>query len=398
MIDFNKSKRLIERFHQAIGLQWINQTGISEQTLNQALTIQSIPAPTFDEYQRANYVRDAFVGYGLADIDIDDLGNVYGRLNADYSTQQPTKHDGVMVVAHTDTVFPHETDLTVQYKDDRIYGAGLGDNSLGVAGLLSLIDCIQQLKYKLARDIWFVATTREEGLGDLGGMRGAFERLKDQIGAVLNIEGMSYGYIYHEGIAVRRLKVTAHAEGGHSWANFGHTSAIHGIVQLGAKITALKPPNNPRTTYNIGVIEGGTSINTIATEASFALDMRSESSEALAIFEGKIRDEIKRMTTDKMRFDVEIVGDRPSGQIAVDHPYVKMSMRALELVGTKGLLATGSTDGNISLAGGCPTVTLGVTTGDNAHRLDEYIQADSIPLGIYHMVLVLAGLALVFEE
>ncbi len=105
-----------------------------------------------------------------------------------------------------------------------------------------------------------------------------------------------------------------------------------------------------------------------------------------------------RMTTDKLTFAIEIVGDRPSGQIAVDHPYVKMSMLALELAGTNGLLATGSTDGNISLAGGCPTVTLGVTTGDNAHRLDEYIQTESIPLGIYHMLLVLAGLALTFKQ
>lgn len=393
MIDFNRSKRFLERFHSAIGQAWIDQNGITAETLQQALTIQAIPAPTFDEFKRAEYVRDQFTNHGLLDIDIDDLGNVYGRMAG-----QSTDHDAVMVIAHTDTVFPHETDLTLKYDGDRIYGAGLGDNSLGVAGLLSLIDCVKRLGYPLARDIWFVATTREEGMGDLGGMRGAFERLKDRVGAVLNIEGMAYGYIYHEGIAVRRLKVTAHAEGGHSWANFGNTSAIHGLVELGAKITALTPPNNPRTTYNIGMIGGGQSINTIASEAYFALDLRSEASSALETFENQIRDQIKRLTTDKLTFTVEVVGDRPSGQIAVDHAYVKMAMRALELNGTKGLLATGSTDGNISLAGGCPTVTLGVTTGDNAHRLDEYIEPASIGLGVYHMLLVLAGLALEFTE
>jgi tripeptide aminopeptidase len=392
MIDFNRSKRFLERFHSAIGQAWIDQNGITAETLQQALTIQAIPAPTFDEFKRAEYVRDQFTNHGLLDIDIDDLGNVYGRMAG-----QSTEH-AVMVIAHTDTVFPHETDLTLKYDGDRIYGAGLGDNSLGVAGLLSLIDCVKRLGYPLARDIWFVATTREEGMGDLGGMRGAFERLKDRVGAVLNIEGMAYGYIYHEGIAVRRLKVTAHAEGGHSWANFGNTSAIHGLVELGAKITALTPPNNPRTTYNIGMIGGGQSINTIASEAYFALDLRSEASSALETFENQIRDQIKRLTTDKLTFTVEVVGDRPSGQIAVDHAYVKMAMRALELNGTKGLLATGSTDGNISLAGGCPTVTLGVTTGDNAHRLDEYIEPASIGLGVYHMLLVLAGLALEFTE
>lgn len=395
MIDFNKSKRFLDRFHKAIGLDWIEQQGIMDDTLQQALKVQAIPAPTFDEYQRAGYVRDEFIRHGLLDVDIDDLGNVYGRMASGHTTGA---NDAVMVVAHTDTVFPRETDLSLKYEADRIYGAGLGDNSLGVAGLLSLIECVKRLDYSLSRDIWFVATTREEGMGDLGGMRGAFERLKDRIGAVLNIEGMSYGYIYHEGIAVRRLKITARAEGGHSWANFGNTSAIHGLVELGAKITALKPPYNPRTTYNIGVIGGGQSINTIAAEAYFALDLRSESSSALEAFEQEIRAQIQRMTNDKLTFDIEIVGDRPSGQIAVDHPYVKMAMEALQFVGTKGLLATGSTDGNISLAGGCPTITLGVTTGDNAHRLDEYIEPASIHLGVYHMLLVLAGLALVFEE
>lgn len=393
MIDFSKSKRFLERFHDAIGLTWLEQSGIVEDTLQQALSIQAIPAPTFDEFQRAEYVRAEFSRQGLLDVDIDELGNVYGRMASGHPD-----HDAVMAVAHTDTVFPHETDLTLKYEGDRIYGAGLGDNSLGVAGLLSLIECVKRLDYPLERDIWFVATTREEGLGDLGGMRGAFERLKDRIGAVLNIEGMAYGYIYHEGIAVRRLKITAHAEGGHSWANFGNTSAIHGLVELGAKITALKPPNNPRTTYNIGVIGGGTSINTIAAQASFSLDMRSESSKTLEAFEAQIRDQIKRTANDKLTFDIEIVGDRPSGQIAPDHLYVKMAMRSLELIGTNPLLATGSTDGNISLAGGCPTVTLGVTTGDNAHRLDEYIEPASIGLGVYHMMLVLASLALEFKQ
>jgi acetylornithine deacetylase/succinyl-diaminopimelate desuccinylase-like protein len=295
---------------------------------------------------------------------------------------------GVMVSAHTDTVFSAETDLTVQREANVIYGPGLGDNSMGVSGLLGLMKWLHDKKIRPACDIWFVATSCEEGLGDLKGMRAAYDRLKERTGAVINLEGLAFGHIYHAGIAVHRLHITAKADGGHSWLHYGRPSATHGIVELGAAITAIKPPDAPRTTYNIGMIDGGQAINAIATEASLWLDMRSEKEEALADLRDRVYAVITRLEHPGLRFSVEVVGDRPAGAIAQAHPLVRGALMALEQVGIRGALEVGSTDGNIPLHDGCPTVTIGITRGGNAHRLDEYIETAPVEAGMRQLILL----------
>lgn len=364
-------------------MKWDWLAPLADWTVEQALAIQQIPAPTFAEKQRAEYVKTQFHALGLTQVDIDDLCNVYGLLPG-RNRQAPA----VLLAAHTDTVFPASADLTTKRDADLIYGAGLGDNSIGVAGLLGLISALHRAGSTPERDLWFVATSREEGLGDCGGMRLAFARLKSLVNSVINVEGLAFGHIYHAGIAVRRLKITAHTLGGHSWLHFGRPSAIHSIVQLGARIIALDPPQTPRTTYNIGVIEGGQSINSIATEATMWLDMRSEASPALAQFESKVRANIASLSSDDVRFDVEVVSDRPSGSIAPDHPLVARAMAALAQVGVHATLETGSTDGNIPLSEGCPTVTVGITRGGNAHRLDEYVEVSPVAAGLRQLILL----------
>jgi tripeptide aminopeptidase len=388
-MHFDQNRRLLQ--HWLTTPRWDGLPDIAEFVFQQALTIQSIPAPTFEESTRAEYMQRHFLQAGLDSVSMDERFNVYGCLNPPSGASPDAQ--AVMVVAHTDTVFPQETDLSIRYEQDLVYGAGLGDNSLGSAALLGLIESLKRIGHHTGRKIWFVATSREEGLGDLGGMRLAFDTLKDQIGVVLNIEGMALGHVYHEAIAVRRLHITAHAEGGHSWAHYGRKSAIHGLMQLGAKITQLIPPEHPRTTYNIGVIEGGQSVNTIATDAGMWLDLRSESSAQLESFEAKIRERVAACQADDLTFDITVVGDRPSGAISSRHPLVEMCMLALEKVGIRGALANGSTDGNISLAAGCPTVTLGVTRGGNAHRLDEYIERSPIEDGMYQLLGMLIALS-----
>jgi acetylornithine deacetylase/succinyl-diaminopimelate desuccinylase-like protein len=316
----------------------------------------------------------------LTNISMDDVYNVYGRL--------PGKTSGaaILVLAHTDTVFPIETDLTVKRESNTIYGPGLGDNSMGVAGLLGLLKALQDADYQPACDIWFVANSCEEGLGDLKGAKAAFATLKDKINAVINIEGMALGHIYNAGIAVHRLHITATADGGHSWQHFGRPSAIHAIVELGAKITALDVPTTPRTTFNIGMIDGGHAINAIGTKSSIWLDMRSVSPSALDTLRKQIYALIEDMHSDDVRFDVEVVGDRPAGSIPDDHVLVKGAMTTLALVGMNGVLETGSTDGNVPLSQGCPTVTVGVTRGGNAHRLDEFIEVAPIKTGMKQLI------------
>lgn len=364
-------------------IQWNDLQDQIAWVLQQGIAIQQIPAPTFSEKPRAEYVAQQFKQLGLQNIEIDELFNVTGLMKGKQSQQS-----GIMVSAHTDTVFSTDTDLTIRNDNNYIYGPGLGDNSVGVSGMLGLIAILRKLNIQPDCDIWFVANTREEGLGDLGGMKAIFNKLRPNIHSVINLEGMAYGHVYHAGIAVRRLHITAKGEGGHSWLNFGRTSAIHGIMQLGSQITRLTPPENPRTTFNIGIIEGGQSINTIAAEAGLWLDLRSEDSTTLGRFEREVRQLVAATSKPNLPFDIQVVGDRPAGSIPTSHSLVQLALDALEQSGVKGTLENGSTDANVPLASGCPAVTIGITRGGNAHRSDEYIEVPPIASGMRQLLLL----------
>lgn len=370
-------------------LNWTPLPEIVHYTLQQTLTIQQIPAPSFDEAARAAYVQQQFEHHGLQDITTDSVYNVYGRLPCPTAKPQ----SALLISAHTDTVFPAETDLTQREEPGRIYGPGIGDNSVSVGALLGLLYAINQQKLRFQRDIWFVATSCEEGLGDLRGMKQAYARLKDHVDSVLNLEGLALGHIYHAGIASRRLHITATAKGGHSWLHFGRKSAVHGIMELGHHIIQLKVPKSPRTTYNIGLIEGGQGINVISTEAGLWLDLRSEDQHTLLQLEQHVRKLTERLSDDELQFHIEVVGDRPAGAIATSHELVKQAQAVLTHLGVQALLETGSTDGNIPLAAGCPAITIGITHGSNAHRLDEYIETEPITTGMKQFILLIALLA-----
>lgn len=369
-------------------LNWSSLPDIVHHTLQQTLTIQQIPAPSFNEAERAAYVQGQFEQYGLHDVRIDSVYNVYGRLPSANPTQP-----ALMISAHTDTVFPAETDLAQREEPGRIYGPGIGDNSVSVGALMGLLYAITQQKLSFARDIWFVATSCEEGLGDLRGMKHAYAALKDQIDCVLNLEGLSFGHIYHAGIASRRLHITATANGGHSWLHFGRKSAVHAIMELGYRIIHLKVPKSPRTTYNIGLIEGGQGINVIGTEAGLWLDLRSEDQQTLLQLEQHVRNITERLTDQEITFQIEVVGDRPAGAIPTSHDLVQQAQAVLTYLGEKTLLETGSTDANVPLSDACPAVTIGITRGSNAHRLDEYIETEPITQGMKQFILLTTLLA-----
>lgn len=362
-------------------LAWRTLPELAQQVIDHALSIQAIPAPTFHEHQRAQFIAERFTTLGLQQVETDEQRNVYGLIPGE-------NHDrALMLTAHTDTVFPADTDLTPRFEDDLIYGPGLGDNSIGVAALLGLAEFLNEQRITPVCDLWLVANTQEEGLGNLSGMKAAFLRLQDRIQAVINIEGMALGHVYCAGIAVRRLHITAQAEGGHSWLNFGRPSAVHGLIEIGARILAIQPPTAPRTTYNIGIIEGGQSINTIAAKAGLWLDLRSEDARALEQLEQQVRQLVEAAARPGLTLQARVVGDRPAGAISADHRLVQIALQALERVGIQGTLESGSTDANVPLAAGCPAVTIGVTRGGNAHRLDEYIETAPIASGIRHLIL-----------
>jgi tripeptide aminopeptidase len=353
-----------------------------------AIAIQQIPAPTFDEGRRGMYVADQMRALGLADVQIDAVGNVYGRRAG------CALGPGLMIAAHLDTVFPSGTDLTVRREGQRVYGPGLGDNSLGVAALLHLARAIGQHDIANQGDIWFVANVGEEGLGDLRGMRAAVDQLQGQVAAAIALEGCGPGRIIHAAIGVRRYRISTAAPGGHSWQNFGAPSAIHTLVRLAAQLTRLDAPRQPRSSFNIGVIEGGSSVNTIAQRATLLLDLRAVAPAGLAALVRQVEQVVAevRAAEPGVTIDLETVGERPAGSIPQEHPLVQAAAAAYQAAGVVVTYESASTDANIPLSSGLPAICIGVGDGENAHRLDEYIEIARIPSGMRALLwLVLAA-------
>ncbi len=362
-------------------------------------TIQQIPAPTFFEEQRAHFVEARFKAIGLADVFRDELNNVYGRTPA--STSRTSASPAVMVSAHMDTVFPATTDLTLRDKGEygRIFGPGVGDNSLGVAAMLSLAAELQNRNILLQNDIWWVATVCEEGLGDLKGIRQACKTLKDLLGVAVILEGIGLGRVYHAGLGARRLQISAEGPGGHSWLHAKRPSAIHQLMRLGhAILTEIDVPTHPRSSLNIGLISGGTSINSRAADASMSIDIRSIDRAKLEQMLDGLHTLVSRYATPTVKISVKVVGNRPSATLSLSHPMIKATRTVLNYVGcASSQPEIGSTDANIPLSLKIPTVCIGITTGGNAHTTDEYINISPIPLGMRQLSL-LTVLAATYTE
>ena len=350
---------------------------ILSKLLDLAIQIQQIPAPTFQETERAAFVRSLFEQEQLSDVSTDSFGNVYARL-AGKGERPP-----IVLSAHTDTVFPFSTPLAFTRTPDKIYAPGIGDNSLAVAGLFGLVWTLRKRKLQLPGDLWLVANTGEEGLGDLVGMRAVVDRFGHTPLAYIILEGMALGKIYHRALGVFRYRITARTEGGHSWAHFGRPSAIHELARLITQLEQIKLPQTPRTTLNVGVIQGGTSVNTIAPEASLELDLRSEGTQALTTLIEQVQKLVEHANRpNQVQFTAEVIGNRPAGEIPPDHPLVRLAMKCLEAQDVHPQLNVGSTDANVPLSQGLPAICIGLTTGGNAHTVGEYVDIPPLKLGL----------------
>ncbi len=360
---------------------------ITSRLVDLAIRIQQIPAPTFDEFERAEFVRKLFEKEDLSDVEIDSTGNVYARLPGADSERPP-----IVVSAHLDTVFPRETPLEIIRKDSQIFGAGIGDNSFAVASLAGLIWLLRDRAITLPGDLWLVANVCEEGLGDLNGMKAVVDRFYEQPVAYLVLEGTALGHVYHRALRVRRYRITFSTIGGHSWAHFGRPSAIHEIAGFITNLADIHFPEVPRTTYNVGVIEGGTSINTIAPKASVELDLRSESSGVLEDIIRQVESLVESRKSEHLDVDMEIIGDRPGGELPVDHPLVELAVRSLHDLQIEPQLRIGSTDANIPLSHGLQAVCIGVTLGGGAHTMNEFILTKPITTGLTHVLDMVTGI------
>ena len=350
-----------------------------------AIDIQQIPAPTFSERKRASFVRQQFEAVGLQRVEEDHLGNVFGCWPSEVGADYPP----LVVSAHTDTVFPADTNLAIRRENGVIHGPGIGDNSMGVAGIIAIAEKMIAAELSPMTDIWFAANVGEEGLGDLLGMRAVVDRFGDEAQYIV-VEGGLYGRICHQAIGVRRYRIEVQADGGHSWGNFGRPSAIHELARLITDIDEIAVPASPKTTYNVGIIEGGTSINTIAQSASLLLDMRSEDGRSLTQLERAVDEVVARGRERKgISISQKLIGDRPAGEVSSSSPLVSWAKEALEYVGCQRIeFLAGSTDANVPLSRAVPAVCIGLAESGNSHRLDEFVDLERLPLGLGQLLLL----------
>ena len=372
-------------------------TDPNSRLLDLAVAIQQIPAPAFNEAERAGFVLRRFKEEELADVEMDQVGNVYACLKsrvpqpASGGSGESTVRRPLVVSAHLDTVFPSGTDLHFEREPERIRAPGIGDNSLGVAGLFGLVWALRERGLVLPGDVWLVADVGEEGLGNLRGIRAVLDRFEASPSravtgtsplAYVILEGLALGQVYHRGLGVRRCRIKTRTPGGHSWTNYGHPSAIHELAAISTRIVALELPRTPRTTLNIGVISGGSSINTIAAEAMLELDLRSESAEILTALSWKVEQIVHSAEKPGVEVDIEIIGQRPSGGLPADHPLVALAQECLRQAGIEPRLNIGSTDANLPLSRGLPAVAIGLTNGGRGHTVQEFINLAPLEKGM----------------
>lgn len=350
---------------------------IAERVLDLAIQIQQIPAPTFAEAVRGEFVRKRFEEEGLKDVSSDSLGNFFARLPGTGKKVRP-----LVISAHLDTVFPSSIDLAVRKEAGRVYGPGIGDNSIGVAALFGILWSLRENNIELNHDVWFVANVGEEGPGNLRGMRGVWERFGNDVLGYLILEGLAFGHVYHQAIGVKRYRITVKTKGGHSWSDYGEPSAVHELAALVTHLSSINLPRRPRTTLNVGTIHGGIGVNVVAAEATCDLDLRSEDPVTLAKLVSEVEDLLAGWNRPGVRLVAEVTGERPAGKIPASHAMVQLAVSCLRQQGVDPILTAGSTDANIPLSQNIPAVVLGITTGGGAHTAGEYIEAEPIERGM----------------
>jgi tripeptide aminopeptidase len=349
-----------------------------EKTVELTQRICAIPAPTGDEGERAEFVASLLRERGYRP-EIDEVKNVYVR--------RGTRGDGpiLMLLAHTDTVFPAGTPLVIKREGDMLRGPGISDNCVSVAAMLTTLEMLDALGWETDQDIVAVANVGEEGLGNLLGARTAVERYLSDLGAVIAVDGW-LGTIVNAGVGSKRWRITVQGPGGHSFGSFGTPSAIHGLGRIIAAISSLRVPREPKTTYNVGVIAGGTSVNTIAPTATALLDMRSTDVAALDRLAAQARDVIEHAAGPGLSVQIDVLGERPAGALEQSAPLIQLATNCLDWLGIEPHFTASSTDANIPLSLNIPAICIGVTHSERVHTVDEWLSIPPIALGLAQLL------------
>jgi len=375
-------------------ISWVN---------DQQARITEIPAPPFQESERAAAVKALLAEAGLS-VQIDKTGNVTGELRG------VNEKEIVVVAAHLDTVFPPDTDVKVHRDGSRMAAPGISDNGTGVAALLALARAVQFAHLKPQRTVLFVGDVGEEGEGNLHGMRAIVEAYRAKLKAVVVLDGSGTDHVTTKALASRRLEALITGPGGHSWSDFGMPNPINALVRGSLRFINTKVPASPRTTFNIGQIEGGTSVNSVPHEARLKADIRSENEDELTRLESALRECIAAGVRDemdsardhakgKLEWKVELLGSRPGGELPPDSALLAALRAADEIVGNQSRIERSSTDANIPLSLGIEAISIGAGgNGGGAHSLQEWYDAAGREAGLKRALLTILGVSGVAEE
>lgn len=348
-------------------------------SLERTIELTEIPAPPFNEERRAARFAELLRELGADSVWIDNEGNAIGLRRG------RTGERTIAIGGHLDTVFPEGTDVTVRQRADTLFAPGVGDDSRGLAVVLTVLRAMEESSIETDDDVLFIGTVGEEGLGDLRGMKHLFREGADPIDAWIEVDGGGLDRIVSMGLGSVRYRVTFEALGGHSWGAFGLVNPAHALargIRYFQDAADTLTRSGPRTSYNVGRLGGGTSINAIPFEAWLEVDMRSESPESLTRIEAAFVEAMQRAKTeedalrrdgDPLELTLDKVGDRPSGEVDAANPLVQRALAASSLLGTEAELSRSSTNSNVPIAAGVPAVTIGRGgIGANNHAPDEY--------------------------
>jgi tripeptide aminopeptidase len=375
----------------------------ADDTTEEQSRITEIPAPPFGESVRAAYLKKLLSAAGLA-VHMDATGNVIGERAGESAAA-----DGgvVLVTAHLDTVFPAGTNVTVRREGTRLLAPGISDNGTGLATIVALALAMRDAKIATRETILLVADVGEEGEGNLRGVRALVDEYRSRLRAVIALDGAATDYVATAALPSRRFDVIVTGPGGHSWSDFGVPNPIHALGRAIAKFADTQVPTDPRTTFNVGRIEGGTSVNAIPERASMSVDLRSESDVELARLERELRADVQSAVNDEMSaarargmaatplaVEINLVGSRPSGELPGNSPLLAAFEDADRAVGNTSRPERVSTDANIPLSLGIPAISIGCGgTAGGAHTLEEWYDPTGRAMGLQRVLLTVVGAA-----
>jgi acetylornithine deacetylase/succinyl-diaminopimelate desuccinylase-like protein len=370
-------------------------------TTEDQIRITEIPAPPFHEEIRGAYVKKLLAAAGLQ-VDIDATGNVIGEMAG-------SSPDIVMLTAHLDTVFPAGTDVRVKREGGKLLAPGISDNGTGLAALLAVATAFRDAKIKTKLTVMFVADVGEEGEGNLRGMRALVDTYRKRLKYVIALDGSATEYVTTAALASRRVEVSIEGPGGHSWSDFGVPNPIHAMGRGIARFVASPVPEFPRTSFNVGEIEGGTSVNSIPSSASMKVDLRSESEQELGKLEGLLRQAMQvgvdgEMAaarergmaggTNLLDLKITVLGVRPAGELPENSPLLAAVLAADKKLGNRSRRERSSTDANVPLSVGIHAISVGAGgRSGGAHTLEEWYDPTGRELGLQRVALTVLGVA-----